>query len=65
VRVLAENRWPLLAAFTLAASFIANAFWLLPAGQERFMATNAFFEHLGLVGAFLVVARLALRGERP
>lgn len=55
----------LLAGFTLAASFIANAFWLLPAGQERFMAANAFFEHLGLVGAFLVVARLALRGERP
>lgn len=55
----------LLGAFTLAASFIANTFWLLPAGQERFMAANAFFEHLGLVCAFLVVARLALRGERP
>ncbi len=55
----------LLAVFTLAASCIANAFWRLPVGQERFMAANAFFEHLGLVGAFLVVARLAWRGERP
>ncbi|MDH6170826.1 hypothetical protein M2282_006006 [Variovorax boronicumulans] len=25
-------------------------------GQERFMAANSFFEHLGLVGGFLLVA---------
>jgi len=54
-----------LAGFTLAASFIANRFWELPAGQERFMMANAFFEHLRLVGAFLLVAHLALRDERP
>ena len=28
----------------------------LPAGHERFMAMNAFFEHLGLVGGFILVA---------
>ncbi|MCW0000760.1 DoxX family protein [Pararhizobium sp. YC-54] len=41
-----------LAAFTLLATFIA----LLPLGMERMMATNAFFEHLGLAGAFVIVA---------
>ncbi|WP_457585265.1 DoxX family protein [Ensifer canadensis] len=45
-----------LAAFTLAATFIALRFWELAPGQERFMTTNAFFEHLGLAGAFLLVA---------
>jgi uncharacterized membrane protein YphA (DoxX/SURF4 family) len=45
-----------LAGFTLAATFLANRFWSLPAGQERFMMANAFFEHLGLVGGFLLVA---------
>lgn len=45
-----------LAAFTLAATLIANRYWELPAGQERFMTANAFYEHLGLAGAFLLVA---------
>lgn len=45
-----------LAAFTLAATFIALAFWQLPPGHERFMAANSFFEHLGLSGGFLLVA---------
>ena len=31
-------------------------FWNLPPGHERFMAANAFFEHLGLVGGFILVA---------
>lgn len=44
-----------LAAFTLAASVVANAFWRAPPA-ERFMLENAFFEHLGLAGAFLLVA---------
>jgi uncharacterized membrane protein YphA (DoxX/SURF4 family) len=44
-----------LATFTLLATFIANRFWELP-GSERFMVENAFFEHLGLVGGFLLVA---------
>lgn len=52
-------RWPAalaLAAFTAAATVIANRFWELPPSQERFMAENGFFEHLGLVGGFVLVA---------
>ncbi|WP_236585297.1 DoxX family protein [Dyella sp. EPa41] len=50
----------LLAAFTLAATFVANRFWAAPAAQ-RFGMTNAFFEHLGLVGGFVLVAWHDLR----
>jgi uncharacterized membrane protein YphA (DoxX/SURF4 family) len=53
-----------LGAFTIAASFIALPFWSMPAGQDRMMAMNAFFEHLGLAGAFLLVA-LATRRAAP
>jgi uncharacterized membrane protein YphA (DoxX/SURF4 family) len=53
-----------LAVFTLLATGIALRFWELPAGQERFVAANSFFEHLGLVGGFLLVAWLDLQ-ERP
>jgi uncharacterized membrane protein YphA (DoxX/SURF4 family) len=45
-----------LGGFTLMATLVALRFWELPPGQERFMAANAFFEHLGLVGGFLLVA---------
>lgn len=45
-----------LAAFTLAATFLALRFWEMPPGMERSMAMNGFFEHLGLVGAFVLVA---------
>jgi uncharacterized membrane protein YphA (DoxX/SURF4 family) len=44
-----------LAVFTLMATFMANRFWDM-AGAERFAAANGFFEHLGLTGAFLLVA---------
>lgn len=47
-----------LAGFTLLATGIALRYWELPVGHERFMATNSFFEHLGLVGGFLLVAWL-------
>lgn len=44
-----------LAGFTLLASLLANRFWeMVP--PERFGATNSFFEHLGLAGAFILVA---------
>ena len=49
-----------LAAFTLCATFVANRFWELPVAG-RFMVENAFFEHLGLVGGFLLVAWLDLK----
>jgi uncharacterized membrane protein YphA (DoxX/SURF4 family) len=45
-----------LAAFTLAATFLAIRFWELPPGQGRTMAMNGFFEHLGLIGGFILVA---------
>jgi uncharacterized membrane protein YphA (DoxX/SURF4 family) len=50
-----------LALFTIVASFLANRFWVLPPGTERFMSENAFFEHLSLVGGFLLVAAVDLR----
>lgn len=45
-----------LAGFTLMATFVALRFWEMPAGQGRMMAMNAFFEHLGLIGGFILVA---------
>lgn len=45
-----------LAAFTLAATFVAVRFWEMPVGQGRAMAMNAFFEHLGLIGGFILIA---------
>ena len=53
----------LLAGFTLLATFLALRFWELPAGQERFMAANSFFEHLGLAGGFMLVAWLDLQDK--
>ncbi len=51
-----------LAAFTLVASFLANRFWQAPPGGQAMMA-NAFFEHIGLVGGFLLVAWEDRRGR--
>jgi uncharacterized membrane protein YphA (DoxX/SURF4 family) len=49
-----------LAVFTIAATFMANRFWSAPP-EARFMLANAFFEHLGLAGAFVLVAWEDLR----
>ncbi|WP_343547055.1 DoxX family protein [Sphingobium yanoikuyae] len=54
----------MLGVFTLLAAFTANAFWTMPMGQERFMATNAFFEHLGLIGGFILAALVAEQAQR-
>lgn len=54
----------MLGIFTLLAAFTANAFWTMPAGQARFMATNAFFEHLGLIGGFILTALVAQQAQR-
>lgn len=51
-----------LAVFTLAATFMANRFWSAPP-EAQFMLMNAFFEHLGLVGGFLLVAWHDLRSR--
>lgn len=45
-----------LAGFTLLATLVALRFWELAPGMERSMAANAFFEHIGLAGAFVLVA---------
>jgi len=50
----------MLGVFTLLAAIVANAFWTM-AGPDRFMATNAFFEHLGLIGGFVLVAIVSHR----
>lgn len=56
-------RWAgalLLAIFTLIVMLIVNRFWSIDAAH-RLTAENGFFEHLGLVGGFLVVAWLDLK----
>lgn len=53
-----------LAAFTAMAAFLANRFWGM-APPERIMAANAFFEHLGLAGAFVLVAWYDLAQGAP
>lgn len=52
-----------LAAFTLAATFVANRYWSAPP-QARFALANAFYEHLGLAGGFVLVAWHDLRAPR-
>ena len=52
------QRWAgalVLAGFTLMATLVANRFWEM-AQPARFMAENGFFEHIGLVGGFVLVA---------
>jgi uncharacterized membrane protein YphA (DoxX/SURF4 family) len=52
-----------LASFTLMATFVANRFWEMT-GVERFMTANSFFEHLGLIGGFLLIAWYDLREKK-
>ncbi|WP_315130286.1 DoxX family protein [Achromobacter marplatensis] len=52
-----------LAAFTAAAALMANRFWEAPT-DARFMIMNAFYEHIGLAGAWVLVAWHDLT-ERP
>jgi uncharacterized membrane protein YphA (DoxX/SURF4 family) len=55
----------MLGVFTFLAAITANAFWTMaPGSAERFGATNAFFEHLGLIGGFVLVALVAERERR-
>ena len=54
----------MLGVFTLLAAITANAFWTMPTEAMRFAATNAFFEHLGLIGGFVFVARVAEHTRR-
>jgi uncharacterized membrane protein YphA (DoxX/SURF4 family) len=57
------NRWVWLGAgglgvLTFVAMLTANAFWTM-GGHDRFMATNAFFEHLGLIAGLVIVSVLS------
>jgi uncharacterized membrane protein YphA (DoxX/SURF4 family) len=47
-----------LGVLTLVATLLADRFWTLQ-GQERFVAVNTFFEHLGLIAGFVLAATLA------
>lgn len=53
----------MLGVFTVLAACKANAFWTMT-GAERFAATNAFFEHLGLAGGFVLAALVAQHARR-
>jgi uncharacterized membrane protein YphA (DoxX/SURF4 family) len=55
----------MLGVFTLFAAITANAFWTMPGGPDRFMATNAFFEHIGLTGGFVLAAIVAQSNRQP
>jgi uncharacterized membrane protein YphA (DoxX/SURF4 family) len=54
----------MLGVFTILAAVTANAFWAMSPGPERFAATNAFFEHVGLVGGFILAALLDEHARR-
>lgn len=47
-----------LAAFTLAATFLAHRWWGLPPGPDRAHAFNGFWEHIALVAALLYAAQV-------
>jgi uncharacterized membrane protein YphA (DoxX/SURF4 family) len=49
-----------LGALTAIAMLVANDFWSLE-GPARFAATNAFFEHAGLIGGLVLAALIARR----
>jgi uncharacterized membrane protein YphA (DoxX/SURF4 family) len=50
-----------LAGFTVMANFLADRFWQ-EKPPERMKVANAFFEHWGLAGGFLLVAWIDLGG---
>lgn len=47
-----------LGVLTAVASVLASPFWAMT-GHDRFMALNTFFEHVGLIAGFAMVAMLA------
>jgi len=49
-----------LGIFTIVATLVAGRFWEMT-GPGRMMAENGFFEHLGLAGAFFLVAWIDFR----
>ena len=53
-----------LGVLTTVAMLTANNFWAVT-GHDRFMALNAFFEHLGLIAGLVLVSVMALRTPLP
>jgi uncharacterized membrane protein YphA (DoxX/SURF4 family) len=63
------GRWVWLGAgglgvLTTVAMLTANSFWTMT-GHDRFIALNAFFEHLGLIAGFVLVAVMSVRTPLP
>jgi uncharacterized membrane protein YphA (DoxX/SURF4 family) len=61
------GRWMWLGAgglgvLTAVAMLTANDFWA-KTGDDRFMAINSFFEHLGLVAGLVLISLLSLREQ--
>ncbi|MGL3109126.1 DoxX family protein [Bradyrhizobium sp. BR 1432] len=61
------GRWVWLGAgglgvLTTVAMLTANDFWT-KAGHDRFLAVNAFFEHLGLIAGLVLVSVLSSRSQ--
>jgi uncharacterized membrane protein YphA (DoxX/SURF4 family) len=61
------GRWVWLGAgglgvLTAVAMLTANDFWA-KTGDDRFMAINAFFEHLGLIAGLVLISLLSLREQ--
>jgi uncharacterized membrane protein YphA (DoxX/SURF4 family) len=61
------GRWVWLGAgglgvLTAVAMLTANDFWAR-IGHDRFMATNAFFEHFGLLAGLVLISLLSLREQ--
>lgn len=52
-----------LGVFTALATLIAHPYWTVE-GHERFMARNAFFEHLAIIAGLWLAATLAVRSDR-
>ena len=62
------GRWVWLGAgglgvLTMVSMLVANNFWAL-SGHDRFMAINAFFEHLGLIAGLVLITALSLREQQ-
>ena len=51
-----------LGILTAVAMVTANDFWA-QIGHDRFVAVNAFFEHLGLIAGLVLISMLALREQ--
>jgi uncharacterized membrane protein YphA (DoxX/SURF4 family) len=47
-----------LGVLTAVATLVANNFWTMQ-GHEQLMAANTFFEHIGLIAGFVLVAAFA------